>query len=60
MHAGGPLDEGELIDGCLKCPWHSSMFRLTDGHVMRGPAADHQPLWQARIHDGRLQLRANS
>ncbi len=60
VHAGGPLDEGELIDGCLKCPWHSSMFRLTDGHVMRGPAAGHQPLWQARLHDGRLQVRANS
>jgi nitrite reductase/ring-hydroxylating ferredoxin subunit/uncharacterized membrane protein len=58
VHAGGPLDEGEIVDGCLKCPWHASMFRLDDGHVMRGPAAITQPVWQARIEDGRLQVRA--
>ncbi len=58
VHAGGPLDEGEIVDGCLKCPWHASMFRLDDGQVMRGPAAISQPVWQARIEDGRLQVRA--
>jgi nitrite reductase/ring-hydroxylating ferredoxin subunit/uncharacterized membrane protein len=57
-HAGGPLDEGELVDGCLKCPWHQSMFRLSDGGVERGPAAEPQPSWQARIAEGRLQVRA--
>ncbi len=58
VHAGGPLDEGELVDGCLKCPWHASAFRLSDGRVMRGPAAEPQPVWEARIENGRLQVRA--
>jgi nitrite reductase/ring-hydroxylating ferredoxin subunit/uncharacterized membrane protein len=58
VHAGGPLDEGELVDGCLKCPWHASTFRLEDGRAVRGPATVDQPVWEARIHDGRLQVRA--
>ena len=58
VHAGGPLDEGELVDGCLKCPWHASMFRLEDGRAVRGPASVDQPVWQARVHDGRVQVRA--
>ena len=57
-HAGGPLDAGELIDGCLKCPWHGSTFRLADGRAVRGPATVAQAVWQARIVDGRLQVRA--
>ncbi len=58
VHAGGPLDEGELVDGCLKCPWHASTFRLDDGRVIRGPAAVSQPVWQARVEAGRLEVRA--
>ena len=58
VHAGGPLDEGELVDGCLKCPWHASMFRLEDGRATRGPAAIDQPVWQTRVSDGRVQVRA--
>ena len=27
-HRGGPLDEGELSDGCVTCPLHGSTFRL--------------------------------
>ncbi|HEY5197289.1 MAG TPA: Rieske 2Fe-2S domain-containing protein [Solirubrobacteraceae bacterium] len=60
VHAGGPLDEGEIVDGCLRCPWHQSMFRLDDGRAVRGPATVAQPVWQARIEDGRLQVRAGS
>ncbi|HWC85257.1 MAG TPA: Rieske (2Fe-2S) protein [Solirubrobacteraceae bacterium] len=57
-HAGGPLAEGELIDGCLRCPWHGSTFRLDDGRVVRGPAAVNQPVWDVRIHEASLQVRA--
>jgi nitrite reductase/ring-hydroxylating ferredoxin subunit/uncharacterized membrane protein len=58
VHAGGPLDEGELVDGCLKCPWHASMFRLEGGRAVRGPATVDQPVWQARVLEGRVQVRA--
>jgi nitrite reductase/ring-hydroxylating ferredoxin subunit len=58
VHAGGPLDEGEVVDGCLRCPWHGSTYRLADGEVVRGPAAMPQPAWEARVVDGRVQVRA--
>jgi nitrite reductase/ring-hydroxylating ferredoxin subunit len=58
VHAGGPLDEGELVDGCLKCPWHASMFRLEDGRATRGPATIAQPVWDVRVEAGRVEVRA--
>jgi nitrite reductase/ring-hydroxylating ferredoxin subunit/uncharacterized membrane protein len=47
-HAGGPLAEGTIVDGCLQCPWHGSRFRLADGHVARGPATYDQPAYEVR------------
>ena len=57
-HAGGPLNEGELDgEGCVTCPWHGSVFRLADGHVVHGPATGHQPRYEVRSEAGRLALR---
>lgn len=47
-HAGGPLAEGRLVDGCIECPWHGSRFRLANGHVARGPAMYDQPAYEVR------------
>jgi len=58
VHAGGPLDEGTVVDGCLRYPWHGSEFRLTDGKVMRGPAAASQPAWRVQVVDERVQVRS--
>ena len=57
-HMGGPLHEGELVDGCIRCPWHGSTFRLADGSVARGPAAAPQPRFETRLAAGRVQVRA--
>ena len=51
-HAGGPLNEGELVDGCIQCPWHGSRFRLTDGTARRGPTVYDQPSYEVRAADG--------
>ena len=47
-HAGGPLAEGEIVDGQIQCPWHGSRFRLDNGHVSRGPAMYDQPAYEVR------------
>jgi nitrite reductase/ring-hydroxylating ferredoxin subunit/uncharacterized membrane protein len=47
-HRGGPLAEGELADGCIRCPWHDSEFDLTTGAVRRGPAVVPQPVYEVR------------
>jgi nitrite reductase/ring-hydroxylating ferredoxin subunit len=38
-HRGAPLAEGTVVDGCVKCPWHGSRFRIPDGALVRGPSA---------------------
>lgn len=56
-HQGGPLDEGDIVDGCLRCPWHASRFRLTDGTVVRGPATAPQPAYELRRDGERVSAR---
>ena len=51
-HAGGPLAQGSVVDGCVECPWHGSRFRLTDGHARRGPTVYDQPVYEIRAADG--------
>jgi nitrite reductase/ring-hydroxylating ferredoxin subunit/uncharacterized membrane protein len=57
-HLGGPLDEGEMKDGCVTCPWHGSTYRLDDGSVETGPTVYPQPVFEIRIRDGMIELRA--
>jgi nitrite reductase/ring-hydroxylating ferredoxin subunit/uncharacterized membrane protein len=47
-HAGGPLAQGTVVDGCIECPWHASRFRLTDGHLRQGPTVYDQPVYEIR------------
>jgi len=56
-HRGGPLDEGTIVDGCVRCPWHHSDFRLRDGSVAHGPATRPQAFFQVRVVDDRIQVR---
>lgn len=56
-HRGGPLHEGDLDGDCIACPWHGTRFRLDDGSVQRGPSAYPQPVYEARVHDGRVEVR---
>jgi nitrite reductase/ring-hydroxylating ferredoxin subunit len=36
-HRGGPLNEGELEDGKVVCPWHGGQFDVTTGKVVTPP-----------------------
>lgn len=56
-HRGAPLDEGELVDGCIVCPWHGSAFDVRDGAVARGPATRPQPAYEVRVHNDRVEVR---
>jgi nitrite reductase/ring-hydroxylating ferredoxin subunit/uncharacterized membrane protein len=47
-HAGGPLSEGSLVDGCIECPWHGSRFEIATGRRRRGPTVHDQPTYEVR------------
>jgi nitrite reductase/ring-hydroxylating ferredoxin subunit len=58
-HAAGPLHEGTVDDElCVTCPWHGSRFRLFDGHAVHGPASAPAVVYEARVLDGRVEVRA--
>ena len=58
VHRGGSLADGELLDGCVECPLHSSRFALEDGSVEQGPAAYPQPALETRVREGSIEVRA--
>jgi 3-phenylpropionate/trans-cinnamate dioxygenase ferredoxin subunit len=37
---GGRVDE----DGCLRCPWHGSLYDVDSGKMVRGPQGAFKPL----------------
>jgi nitrite reductase/ring-hydroxylating ferredoxin subunit len=59
-HETAPLGEGKVVgsgsDACVVCPWHGSVFRLSDGKVMHGPAASDQPVLRVRVTAGQVEV----
>jgi nitrite reductase/ring-hydroxylating ferredoxin subunit len=60
-HIGGPLHRGRVDVGApqptVTCPIHGSMFWLTDGRVVRGPASRPQPVYETRVNEGMVEVR---
>jgi len=56
-HFSGPLSEGTLVADSIECPWHHSRFALEDGRVLDGPAVHPQPCLDARVRNGRIEVR---
>lgn len=51
-HYGGPLEEGVLTDGIIRCPWHHAAFDVTTGARARPPALFGLPCWTVEVRDG--------
>ena len=56
-HRGAPMDEGEVRDGCITCPWHGSVFRVDDGALVQGPSTVDLPVYQCRITADAVEVR---
>ena len=57
-HVGGPLDQGERDGNVVACPWHGSRFDLCSGEVLRGPARKPQQRFEARLREGKIEVRS--
>ena len=53
-HYGGPLHEGLVADGSIRCPWHHACFDLASGAVRSGPAPEALRRWTVRNENGRV------
>ncbi|HET9849299.1 MAG TPA: DUF2231 domain-containing protein [Candidatus Dormibacteraeota bacterium] len=59
-HAGGPLEEGEIVGDQVQCPWHGSRFDLCTGQVRGGPATISQVRYEARMQNGQIEVRRSA
>jgi nitrite reductase/ring-hydroxylating ferredoxin subunit len=56
-HAGAPLGEGELIEeNQLECPLHGSVFDITTGEPVVGPADEPVPSYPVKVQDGVVKI----
>jgi len=59
-HAGGPLSEGTLENGTLRCPWHERHFDPKTGACVDHPATRAVACWAVRVDgDAVLVTRAS-
>lgn len=61
-HAGGPLDKGKFVGRerrDIECPWHMSVFSVSSGAALHGPATIDEPTLETRVAaDGNVEVRA--
>jgi [ribosomal protein S5]-alanine N-acetyltransferase len=55
-HHACPLSDGWLAEGGVECPCHGSIFDVTTGAVLRGPATEPIAVFGVRLVDGRVEV----
>jgi NADPH-dependent 2,4-dienoyl-CoA reductase/sulfur reductase-like enzyme/nitrite reductase/ring-hydroxylating ferredoxin subunit len=56
-HYHGPLAEGIVTDGTVRCPWHHACFDLRNGEAVRAPAFSPVDCWTVDQRDNRIFVR---
>ena len=57
-HFGGPLEQGDREGDTVVCPWHKSRYNLCSGEAIDGPTVFPQPLYETRVRDGKIEVKA--
>ena len=56
-HYHGPLAEGLIVDGAVRCPWHHACFSLKTGEAVGAPAFDPVACWAVEERDGKVFVK---
>src|SRR6185312_3377567 len=56
-HYHGPLAEGLVVEGTIRCPWHHACFDLRSGEALRAPAFEPLACWKVEQRDGSVFVR---
>lgn len=55
-HDRASLAEGYIEDGCVECPLHGALFRLSDGAALSLPAVRAARAHRVEVSDGTVWL----
>lgn len=53
-HYHGPLADGLVVDGAIRCPWHHACFDLRNGEALAAPAIAPLTCWDVTERDGKI------
>ena len=56
-HYHGPLAEGVVADGAIRCPWHHACFDLRTGEATRAPAFSPLACWVVENREDKVFVR---
>ena len=59
-HYGGPLAEGLVVDGTVRCPWHHACFSLKTGEAIGAPALRPVPRWVVERRGPQVLVRGKA
>jgi NADPH-dependent 2,4-dienoyl-CoA reductase/sulfur reductase-like enzyme/nitrite reductase/ring-hydroxylating ferredoxin subunit len=53
-HYHGPLAEGLIVGGTVRCPWHHACFNLRTGEAVRAPALSPVACWSTEVRGDKV------
>ena len=56
LHRGGPLCDGDIVDGVVTCPWHFWSYEIKTGTMVQDPAVGVSK-HEIRIEGGVISVR---
>lgn len=59
-HRAGTLSSGKLSGECVTCPLHGSVFQITSGEVVHGPATFPVRPLETRVQNGHIEVRVKA
>jgi NADPH-dependent 2,4-dienoyl-CoA reductase/sulfur reductase-like enzyme/nitrite reductase/ring-hydroxylating ferredoxin subunit len=55
-HYNANLNDGVIVNGSIRCPWHHACFDIKTGEAVKAPALNPLPAWKTEIRNGMVYV----